>query len=90
MSAKKILIGVMAGITTGTILGIMLKSKKSEAVRKKLLTDGKQYSEIVKEKFNKSLSGILNSIDKLSKGIDQPSPEENSQVVKKEETKKSK
>jgi gas vesicle protein len=82
MSVKKIIIGVMAGITTGTILGIMLQSKKSKTIRKKLLDDGRQYSTALKEEFNKSMGGIRSNFDKLYKGVDQPDQEEKSQIAK--------
>ncbi len=85
MSSKKILIGVLAGITTGTIIGVMLESKKNKALRKKLLKEGKRYSKSLKEKFNKSISDIQSNIDNLYKIGDHKPKDRSLEVVKKEE-----
>lgn len=65
MSTKNVLIGVMAGITTGTIFGVWLTSRKGVDTRKKMFLNGNQYVEILKEKFNESLNGLLSSYEKF-------------------------
>jgi gas vesicle protein len=86
MSAKKILIGVLAGITTGTIFGILLTSKKGVDVRKKISTNSREYADEVKAKFDNSLASLLSNYDHLEKKMGDLSKEVISSVSKMDKT----
>jgi gas vesicle protein len=83
MSAKKILLGVMAGITTGTIMGVWLTSQKGVDTRKKMYLQGSQYTNMLKEKFNESLSSFFGSSDRFLKKEKDITKDENPAIEKK-------
>lgn len=64
MSAKNLIFGIMAGFTTGTILGIMLTSSRSVAMRKKILTQGEAYLDETVKKLNDHLRDFTNRFDR--------------------------
>jgi len=58
MSTKKVLIGVLAGIATGALLGVLFAPDKGSETRKKISKKGSDTVDDLKEKFH----DILNSI----------------------------
>ena len=63
MSSGKVLLGVLAGVAAGALIGILFAPDKGTETRKKIVKKGESYVDEVKEKFN----GL---IDDLSKKID--------------------
>jgi gas vesicle protein len=49
---KKILIAVAAGVAVGAIVGILFAPDKGSATRKKIIDEGENLSDALKEKFN--------------------------------------
>ena len=60
MKQGKVVLGVLAGLAAGAVLGILLAPDKGEKTRKRILSKGEGYIDDVKEKF----SGVLNTINK--------------------------
>ncbi|MEQ8474333.1 MAG: hypothetical protein RIC35_24265 [Marinoscillum sp.] len=60
MSTKKIIIGVLGGVTAGVILGIGLASKRSLAMRQKVMAKGDEYLSLILDKINNSKGEIDN------------------------------
>ena len=60
MKQGKVVLGVLAGLAAGAVLGILLAPDKGEKTRKRILNKGEGYIDDVKEKF----SGVLNTISK--------------------------
>lgn len=52
MSAKNIIIGVLAGISTGIVLGVGLASKETLTIRKKVIAKGDEYLSLILDKLN--------------------------------------
>lgn len=67
MSSKKVLIGVVAGVVTGVaagaLLGILFAPKKGSDTREKIHTLGREYANVVKDKFNEFLDGIIEKFE---------------------------
>jgi gas vesicle protein len=53
MSTGKVLLGVIAGVATGTALGILLAPAKGSDTREKITAKGKEYTDSVKNTFDK-------------------------------------
>lgn len=71
MSAKKVLLGVLAGAATGALAGILLAPEKGSRTRKKILKKSEDYSDAVMKKFNKLLEEITGKFDKVMEDVSQ-------------------
>jgi gas vesicle protein len=60
MKANKIALGVLGGIATGAVLGILFAPAKGADTRKKILQKGNNYADDLKDKFE-NISGTLKS-----------------------------
>ena len=52
MSTGKIILGVLAGITAGALIGILFAPDKGMDTRKKIISTGEGYVDNLKEKVN--------------------------------------
>jgi len=65
MKANKIALGVLGGIATGAVLGILFAPAKGADTRKRILQKGNDYTDDLKDKLD-NLSGTLkNNYDKM-------------------------
>jgi len=58
MSSGKVLLGILAGITAGALIGIMFAPDKGTVTRKKIYEKGDEYAEELKDKFNDFVENI--------------------------------
>ena len=52
MSSGKLLLGVLAGVATGALLGILFAPEKGSVTRKKIAKSSEDYADSLKDKFN--------------------------------------
>jgi len=68
MSSKKVIVGVVAGVVagvaTGALLGLLFAPKRGSETRAKIQTLGNEYANVVKDKFNEFLDGIIEKFEK--------------------------
>ncbi len=69
MSSGKVLLGVLAGVAAGALLGILFAPDKGTVTRKKILKKGEDYAESVKEKFNEFLDGITEKFEEVKSDV---------------------
>lgn len=67
MTFKKVLIGLLTGITSGTFLGFHLTSDRSIETRRMVLSKGEHYLDEAGNKFRNVLSRFGGRIKKLFK-----------------------
>jgi len=65
MNSGKLLLGVLAGVAAGAILGILFAPDKGSVTRKKIAKKGEDYAGAVKNKFNDLIEGISEKIEKF-------------------------
>lgn len=65
MKVNKIVFGLMAGITVGTILSVILTSRKGANARRKMFHSSKQYFDLLKDKFKQTMDRQTNEFDDL-------------------------
>ena len=65
MRSGKLLLGVLAGVATGALLGILFAPDKGEATREKVSRKGEDLADALKEKFNEYLDRISDKIDNV-------------------------
>jgi gas vesicle protein len=58
MNSGKVLLGVLAGIGAGAMVGILFAPDKGTRTRKKILTKGEDYADGLKEKFDDFLDNM--------------------------------
>jgi gas vesicle protein len=56
MSRGRIILGALAGVAAGALIGILFAPDKGSSTRKKIVNKGEEYVENLKEKIN----GLLN------------------------------
>lgn len=68
MSAGKVLLGLVAGVTAGALLGILYAPAKGKDTRKKISKKGEDVIDAIKEKFDEVLEGISEKYQEVKEG----------------------
>lgn len=63
MSTGKVLLGVLAGVATGALLGILFAPAKGSRTRRRILRQGESYVDGLKEKFNEYADTITEKLE---------------------------
>lgn len=63
MDSGKALLGVLAGIAVGALVGTLLAPDKGSETRKKLLSKGDDYLDEIKEEFNTLISSLKDKFE---------------------------
>ena len=58
MSSGKVLLGVLAGVAAGALLGILFAPDKGQKTRKNIARKGEDFADGLKEKFDEFLENI--------------------------------
>jgi len=84
MSSGKVMLGILAGITAGAIIGILFAPDKGSETRKKLYTKGDEYAEELKDKFNEFVENISQKCEEAlrSRQEEANQPESEAQEIK--------
>jgi len=67
MSKGKVLLGLLAGVAAGAMLGILFAPDKGSATRKKIVRKGEDYADELKDKFNDIVEDISEKIHTIKK-----------------------
>lgn len=67
MSNKNAIIGILAGMTGGILIGIGFNSKKGRAFRKKLMENVDEYLELIPDKLTSILGGSVQQLKDAGK-----------------------
>jgi gas vesicle protein len=62
MNSKKALLGVLAGIATGAVLGILFAPKKGSDTRKDIARKGEDLAEALNDKIDEKFDELVNTI----------------------------
>jgi gas vesicle protein len=63
MSSGKVVLGVLAGVAAGAVLGILFAPDKGSATRKKILRKTKEYTGELEDKFNDLIDSISEKLE---------------------------
>ncbi len=69
MSSGKVFLGVLAGVATGALLGILFAPDKGCETRKKIAKKGKDYVDDLKEKMNEVIEDVTTKFESVVKEI---------------------
>ena len=77
MSKGNVVIGALAGVAVGALLGILFAPDKGTETRRKISSKGKEAAEYLKDKFNDFVDEVSSRFDKRKK---ETVAEENAEV----------
>jgi len=63
MKSGKVLLGVLAGLAAGAVIGILFAPDKGSVTRKKVMEKSDEYAEELKEKFNDFVENISQKVE---------------------------
>lgn len=69
MSSGKVLLGVLAGVAAGALLGVLFAPDKGSVTRKKITKKSDEYAEELKEKFNDFLDSISEKFEEVKEEV---------------------
>ena len=64
MSSGKVVLGVLAGLAAGALLGILLAPDKGSETRKKLKENAGDYADELKKKLNKFVETVTTNLNR--------------------------
>jgi len=65
MNSGKVLLGVLAGVATGALLGVLFAPAKGSRTRRRMVKKGENYAEGLNEKFDTALARLSGKIKKV-------------------------
>jgi gas vesicle protein len=63
MNTGKLLLGVLAGVAAGALLGVLFAPDKGSETRKKITRKGTDYADDLKNKFNEFVESATEKLD---------------------------
>ncbi len=69
MNSKKVLTGVLAGVATGAIFGVLFAPHKGKSIRKMILDKGESYLSNIEYIMNEYVSTINHKMENLKSDI---------------------
>jgi gas vesicle protein len=67
MNTGKVLLGVLAGVATGALLGILFAPEKGTKTRRKIMESGDDYVDELKSKFDDLVNSISHKFESSKK-----------------------
>jgi gas vesicle protein len=69
MSSGKVLLGVLAGVAAGALLGVLFAPDKGSVTRKKISKKSDDYADSLKEKFDEFLDSLSVKYEDVKKDV---------------------
>lgn len=65
MSTGKVLLGAIAGLATGAVLGILFAPDKGSVTRKKIMDQGNDYADNLKSKYKELANSVTENFQNV-------------------------
>ncbi len=69
MDSGKVLLGLLAGVAAGALLGVLFAPDKGSVTRTKITKKGEDYVDTLKEKFNEFVDNLSDKFDKVKDDV---------------------
>lgn len=70
MSKVNVVIGALAGVAVGALLGVLFAPDKGDETRKKISKKSKDTTDALKDKFNEFIDNVTDRFEKAKKDIE--------------------
>ena len=70
MTNRNVLLGLLAGVAAGALLGVLFAPEKGSATIKKISKKSEDYAEGLTEKFNEFIDTLNEKFDSVKEGIE--------------------
>jgi len=67
MDTGKLVLGIVAGLAAGTLLGVLFAPEKGSTTRKKICREGEDITDDLKEKIDEFIDSISKKFDNVKK-----------------------
>jgi len=65
MNSSKVVLGVLAGVAIGSVLGLLFASEKGSKTRQRILNSGEDLVDDLKERFDAVLENATSKIEAI-------------------------
>lgn len=65
MKSNKLLLGLLGGLASGALLGILLAPHKGSKTRKRIFNKGKDYADEMKGKFEEFMGDVMDKYNNI-------------------------
>lgn len=69
MNSGKVLLGILAGVASGALIGILFAPAKGSRTRRRILKKGERYAEGLKEKFDECADNISEKFEQIKEEV---------------------
>lgn len=69
MDTGKVLLGMLAGVAAGALLGVLFAPDKGSKTRKRICHEGEELTDDLKEKFDDFIENMEEKIEKVKKDV---------------------
>ena len=66
MGLEKILLGALAGLAVGVVVGVLFAPEKGSVTRKKITQKSEDYADILKSKFDEFVDSVTEKVQDMS------------------------
>jgi gas vesicle protein len=69
MSTGKVLLGVLAGVAVGALVGVLFAPDKGSVTRKRIAKEGEDYVDGLKDKLNEVIENITGKFEQVKEDM---------------------
>lgn len=69
MDNGKVVLGILAGVAAGALLGILFAPEKGSTTRKRIYRRGEDLTDDLKDKFDEFMDGVSEKFEKVKKDV---------------------